>query len=140
MGGAIVQAATDVIEGRWDKDFVVDIFQTGSGISNNMNANEVSANRSDDILGVAKGSKIVHPNDHVNMSQFSKDMIHSAIHLAVATGIRDDLIPALDHFCKGLKGKAVEFDSILKSGRTHMMDASPIRLGQEFSGYAEQAA
>jgi len=138
LGGAIIQAATEVIEGRWDAEFVIDIFQTGSGTSTNMNANEVIANRAAEILGEARGGKAVHPNDHVNMSQSSNDVIPTAIHIAAATALTDELIPALTHLYETLAAKAVEFDPIIKSGRTHLMDATPIRLGQEFSGYAEQ--
>ncbi|MCI0485088.1 MAG: class II fumarate hydratase [Blastocatellia bacterium] len=140
IGEAIVRAASEVVEGHLDKEFVVDIFQTGSGTSTNMNANEVIANRAAEILGVDRGSKAVHPNDHVNRSQSSNDFIPTAIHIAAATSIADDLIPALEHLQKALRAKAVEFDPILKSGRTHLMDATPVRLGQEFGGYAEQAA
>ncbi len=138
LGGAIIQAATEVIEGRWDAEFVIDIFQTGSGTSTNMNANEVIAHRAAEILGVARGGKAVHPNDHVNMSQSSNDVIPTAIHIAAATAITDELIPALTRLHEALATKAAEFDPIIKSGRTHLMDATPIRLGQEFSGYAEQ--
>ena len=137
IGGAIVGAATEVVEGRWDGEFVVDIFQTGSGTSTNMNANEVIANRAAEILGVARGNT-VHSIDHVNMSQSSNDVIPTAIHIAAATGIAEDLIPALQRLQQTLTAKAAAFDPILKSGRTHLMDAIPVRLGQEFSGYAEQ--
>lgn len=140
LGGAILQAATEVSEGRWDAEFVIDIFQTGSGTSTNMNANEVIANRAAEILGAARGGKAVHPNDHVNMSQSSNDVIPTAIHIAAATAITDDLIPALGRLHETLTAKAAEFDPIIKSGRTHLMDATPIRLGQEFSGYAEQVS
>ncbi len=138
IGGAIVQAATEVMEGRWDAEFPIDIFQTGSGTSTNMNANEVIANRAAEILGAARGAKTVHPNDHVNMSQSSNDVIPTAIHIAAATAVQHDLIPALQHVQEKLAEKARQFDSILKSGRTHLMDATPVRLGQEFAGYAEQ--
>ena len=138
IGHAIVEAATEVIEGRWDTEFVVDIFQTGSGTSTHMNANEVIANRAAEILGVARSNKVVHSIDHVNMAQSSNDVIPTAIHIAAATGITDELIPALQHLQQTLTAKAVAFDPILKSGRTHLMDAIPVRLGQEFSGYAEQ--
>ncbi|HEY3128474.1 MAG TPA: class II fumarate hydratase [Acidobacteriota bacterium] len=140
IGAAINQAATEVIEGRWDAEFPIDIFQTGSGTSTNMNANEVIANRAAEILGVARGSKTVHPNDHVNMSQSSNDVIPTAIHIATGTAIHGDLIPALRHLQEKLAEKARQFDPILKSGRTHLMDATPVRLGQEFGGYAEQLA
>ncbi|HZN12243.1 MAG TPA: lyase family protein, partial [Blastocatellia bacterium] len=137
-GEAIARAATEISEGRWDAEFVVDIFQTGSGTSTNMNANEVIANRAAEILGHARGGKALHPNDHVNMSQSSNDVIPTAIHVAAATAIVDDLIPALERLREELAGKAAEFDPVLKSGRTHLMDATPVRLGQEFGGYAEQ--
>lgn len=140
IGHAILQAATEVRDGRWDDQFPVDIFQTGSGTSTNMNANEVIANRAAEILGLPRGSKAVHPNDHVNMSQSSNDVIPTAINIAAAMALTEDLIPALEHLRGALAAKAVEFDPILKTGRTHLMDATPIRLGQEFSGYAEQIA
>jgi fumarate hydratase class II len=133
-----VEAETEVIEGRWDTEFVVDIFQTGSGTSTNMNANEVIANRAAEILGVARSNKVVHSIDHVNMSQSSNDVIPTAIHIAAATGITDELIPALQRLQQTLTAKAAAFDPILKSERTHLMDAIPVRLGQEFGGYAEQ--
>jgi len=140
IGNAIVQAATEMMEGRWDSEFPIDIFQTGSGTSTNMNANEVIANRAAEILGLERGAKAVHPNDHVNMSQSSNDVIPTAIHVAAATAITEELIPALEHLREALAAKAVEFDRILKSGRTHLMDATPVRLGQEFGGYADQVA
>ncbi len=140
IGEAIVQASTEVADGRWDGEFVVDIFQTGSGTSTNMNANEVIANRAAEILGHNRGTKIVHPNDHVNMSQSSNDVIPTAIHVSAALAITEDLLPALDHLRGALSSKALEFDRVIKSGRTHLMDATPVRLGQEFSGYAEQIA
>ena len=140
IGVAIVQAATEVMDGRWDGEFPIDIFQTGSGTSTNMNANEVIANRAAEILGLERGAKAVHPNDHVNMSQSSNDVIPTAIHVAAATAIAEALIPALEHLLAALQAKAVEFDPILKSGRTHLMDATPVRLGQEFGGYADQIA
>ncbi|QQS49026.1 MAG: class II fumarate hydratase [Acidobacteriota bacterium] len=140
IGEAIVQASTEVAEGRWDGEFVVDIFQTGSGTSTNMNANEVIANRAAEILGHQRGAKIVHPNDHVNMSQSSNDVIPTAIHVSAALAITEDLLPALEHLRGALSSKALEFDQVIKSGRTHLMDATPVRLGQEFSGYAEQIA
>jgi fumarate hydratase class II len=138
IGHAIVEAATEIIDGRWDKEFVVDIFQTGSGTSTNMNANEVIANRAAEILGVAGSNKVVHSIDHVNMSQSSNDVIPTAIHIAAATGITEELIPALRRLQQALTAKAAAFDPVLKSGRTHLMDAIPVRLGQEFGGYAEQ--
>lgn len=140
LGKAIVAAATEVAEGRWDREFVVDIFQTGSGTSTNMNANEVIANRAAEILGEARGSKAIHPNDHVNMGQSSNDVIPTAIHVAAQELTEHDLIPALEVLERGLSQKAREFDDIVKIGRTHLQDATPIRLGQEFSGYASQIA
>jgi fumarate hydratase class II len=137
---AIIEAAQEVMDGDLDQHFVLDIFQTGSGTSTNMNANEVMANRASEILGAELGSKLVHPNDHVNAGQSSNDTIPTAIHIAAVTGIEQDLLPALDALSASLEAKAVEFDHILKSGRTHLMDATPVRLGQEFGGYAVQVA
>jgi fumarate hydratase class II len=135
----IAEAAEEVIEGRWDSQFPIDIFQTGSGTSTNMNANEVIANRCSQLDGKAIGSKDpVHPNDHVNMSQSSNDVIPTSIHIAVAESVRSELMPALDHLQQGLEAKAHEFWEVIKIGRTHLMDATPVRLGQEFSGYAKQ--
>ncbi len=138
VADAIIQAAEEVMDGRYDDQFVVDIFQTGSGTSTNMNANEVIANRATEILGGERGSKLVHPNDHVNAGQSSNDVIPTAIHVAAVAGMRRDLIPALMALASSLRAKAEEFDHILKSGRTHLMDATPVRLGQEFGGYATQ--
>jgi len=136
----IVTAAGEVCEGKLDDHFVLDIFQTGSGTSTNMNANEVISNRAIELAGGAVGSRDpVHPNDHVNMGQSSNDVIPTAIHLASADAVQNDLIPALDHLADALKAKALEFDEIVKIGRTHLQDATPIRLGQEFGGYARQA-
>ncbi|MCG6944014.1 MAG: class II fumarate hydratase [Deltaproteobacteria bacterium] len=136
---AIIQAATEVVEGKLDEQFPVDIFQTGSGTSTNMNANEVIANRAIEILGGEVGSKTpVHPNDHVNRGQSSNDVIPTAIHLAVAQGIKDGLLPVLMACQKELEAKSEHFDHIVKIGRTHLQDATPVRLGQEFSGYARQ--
>jgi fumarate hydratase, class II len=135
----IVLAAEEVIEGKLDDQFPIDIYQTGSGTSTNMNANEVIANRASQIAGKPIGSKDpVHPNDHVNMGQSSNDVIPTAIHIAVAESIRNDLMPALENLQRGLETKTHEFWDIIKIGRTHLMDATPIRLGQEFSGYAKQ--
>src|ERR1700741_2429750 len=135
----IVQAAEEVIEGRLDEHFPIDIFQTGSGTSSNMNANEVIANRASQLAGKPIGSKEpVHPNDHVNMGQSSNDVIPTAIHVAVAESIRNDLMPALERLQEALEAKTQEFWEIIKIGRTHLMDATPVRLGQEFSGYAKQ--
>jgi len=137
----IVRAAQEVIDGKLDEHFVVDVFQTGSGTSTNMNANEVIANRAIELAGGKIGSKDpVHPNDHVNKGQSSNDVIPTAIHVAVAEAIREDLIPALASLREALLAKARAFDPIVKIGRTHLMDATPVRLGQEFSGYAAQAA
>jgi fumarate hydratase, class II len=135
----IVQAAEEVIGGALDNHFPIDIFQTGSGTSTNMNANEVIANRVSQLAGKPVGRKEpVHPNDHVNMGQSSNDVIPTAIHIAVAESVRNDLMPALEHLQHGLEAKTQEFWEIIKIGRTHLMDATPIRLGQEFSGYAKQ--
>ncbi len=135
---AVRQAAQEVIDGRFDDQFPVDIFQTGSGTSSNMNTNEVIANRAAELLGGEAGSKLVHPNDHVNMGQSSNDVIPTAIHLAVVEQIDKVLVPALKKLYFALAAKAKEFDRIVKIGRTHLQDATPIRLGQEFSGYARQ--
>jgi len=134
----IRHAAQEVIDGKLDKEFVVDIFQTGSGTSTNMNANEVIANRALELLGKEKGSKGVHPNDHVNMGQSSNDVIPTAIHVSALEAIHKELLPALKELHQALQRKAREFDKIVKIGRTHLADATPIRLGQEFSGYARQ--
>jgi fumarate hydratase class II len=135
----IVQAAEEVIDGTLDGHFPIDIFQTGSGTSTNMNANEVIANRVSQLAGKPIGSKDpVHPNDHVNMGQSSNDVIPTAIHVAVGESIRNDLMPALEHLQHGLEAKTQEFWDVIKIGRTHLMDATPIRLGQEFSAYAKQ--
>lgn len=139
IGNAIAQAAQEVIEGAFDHDFVVDVYQTGSGTSTNMNANEIIASRANEILGGKRGSKTpAHPNDHVNKSQSSNDVIPSAIHVAALEAIEKNLIPALRKLHTALGQKAHEFDTVLKIGRTHLQDAVPIRLGQEFSGYAAQ--
>jgi fumarate hydratase, class II len=135
---AILASSREVIDGRWDEQFPVDIFQTGSGTSTNMNANEVIANRAAELLGGARGSKVVHPNDHVNLGQSSNDVIPTAIHIAAGDAIERHLIPALTRLQQALDSKAREFDAIVKIGRTHLQDATPIRLGQEFSGYARQ--
>jgi fumarate hydratase, class II len=132
---AIVRAADEVIRGDHDRHFVLDIFQTGSGTSTNMNANEVIANRATQLRG-DRGR--VHPNDHVNAGQSSNDVIPTAMQVAACVSIRGELIPALEQLRDSLKRKAQEFDHIVKSGRTHLMDATPVRLGQEFGGYAAQ--
>jgi fumarate hydratase, class II len=140
IAGAVQRAAQELIDGSLDTHFVVDIFQTGSGTSTNMNANEVIANRAIDLLGGQLGDKLVHPNDHVNRGQSSNDVIPTAIHLAALNEMQRQLIPALKELHDALAKKAVEFDHILKIGRTHLQDATPMRLGQEFSGYASQIA
>ncbi|GAC1444506.1 MAG: class II fumarate hydratase [Chloroflexota bacterium] len=138
-GDAIVQAAQEVARGDLDSHFPLDIFQTGSGTSTNMNANEVIANRAHEILGGRLGEKSqVHPNDDVNSGQSSNDVIPTAIHLSALLAIEEDLIPALQRSEKSLRDKAHEFWSVIKTGRTHLQDATPIRLGQEFEGYAGQ--
>jgi fumarate hydratase class II len=135
IADAIVQAATEVADGRWDDQFVLDVYQTGSGTSTNMNANEVVAHRATEILGSR-----VHPNDHVNFAQSSNDVIPTAIHVSVRVAMERELLPALEHLRGALADKAAAFDGIVKSGRTHLMDATPVRLGQEFRGYATQMA
>jgi fumarate hydratase class II len=136
---AIAAAAGEVADGLWDGSFIVDVFQTGSGTSTNMNANEVVANRANEILGAARGRySPVHPNDHVNRGQSSNDVIPSTTHLAAITTVRGDLLPALYRLEASLKSKADAFDTVLKPGRTHLVDATPIRLGQEFDGYRAQ--
>jgi fumarate hydratase class II len=130
---AIRAAAQQVAEGQWDDQFPIDVFQTGSGTSSNMNANEVIANLASERLGMA-----VHPNDQVNASQSSNDVFPSAIHLAASDGVVNALIPALRRLAVALEGKAGEFAAVVKSGRTHLMDATPVTLGQEFGGYAAQ--
>ena len=135
---AIRKAAREVIDGKWDAEFPVDIFQTGSGTSTNMNTNEVISNRATELLGGALGSKLVHPNDHVNQGQSSNDVIPTAIHVAAVETIERRLIPALKRLHRALNGKARAFNRIVKIGRTHLQDATPVRLGQEFGGYARQ--
>jgi len=135
----IEKAALEVVEGEHDDQFVIDIYQTGSGTSSNMNTNEVISNRAIQMLGGTLGSKEVHPNDHVNMGQSSNDVIPTAFHVACATALHEDLIPSLRALTASLQAKATEFKDIVKSGRTHLMDATPVTLGQEFGGYATQA-
>jgi fumarate hydratase class II len=135
LAGAIVQAAQEVIEGRWDEQFVVDPFQAGAGTSQNMNTNEVIANRATQILGEQVGQYWVHPNDHVNMAQSTNDTIPTAIRLGCLWRL-DELLGVVEELAAALQQKAIEFDDIVKSGRTHLQDAVPVRLGQEFSGYA----
>src|SRR5260370_40033055 len=137
----IVQAAEEVIEGKLDDHFPLDIFQTGSGTSTNTNANEVIANRCAQLAGKKIGSReLVHPNDHGNMGQSSNDVIPSAIHISAAEQLKNCLAPSLEKLGRALDAKAKEFWDIVKIGRTHLMDATPVRLGQKFSGYAQQVA
>ena len=131
VAAAIAEAAAEVASGRWDAEFPVDVYQTGSGTSSNMNTNEVLATLASEKLG-----RPVKPNDEVNASQSSNDVFPSAIHVAATQGIQDDLIPALEHLARALRKKAREFKTVVKSGRTHLMDATPVTLGQEFGGYA----
>jgi len=139
LGEAIAQAADEVAAGKWDNEFPLVVWQTGSGTQTNMNANEVISNRAIEILGGVKGSKKpVHPNDHVNMGQSSNDSFPTAMHIAAVLQISDFLIPALEHFHAALAVKAEAFKDIVKIGRTHLQDAVPLTLGQEFSGYVEQ--
>ncbi|MER5358108.1 class II fumarate hydratase [Streptomyces sp. NPDC002785] len=130
---AIQEAAEEVAEGRWDAHFPIDVFQTGSGTSSNMNTNEVVATLATERLG-----REVHPNDHVNASQSSNDVFPSSIHIAATAAVTGELIPALDHLAAALERKSAEFATVVKSGRTHLMDATPVTLGQEFGGYAAQ--
>jgi fumarate hydratase class II len=140
-GKAIAQAAQEVTDGKLDRQFIVDVFQTGSGTSTNMNANEVIANRSIELLGGTRGDKqVVHPNDHVNMSQSSNDVFPTAIHISAAEALVADLLPALKKLVLALEEKADEFSDVVKPGRTHLQDAVPVTLGQEFSGYASMIA
>lgn len=135
----IREAAGEVSSGKLDDHFMVDVYQTGSGTSTNMNVNEVIANRCSEMVGEVLGSKRpVHPNDHVNCGQSSNDTFPTALHLAVVLALRDELIPSLELLEKTLATKAEEFHEVLKIGRTHLMDATPIRLGQEFGGYRRQ--
>ncbi|MEV1012797.1 class II fumarate hydratase [Micromonospora sp. NPDC049751] len=133
VAAAIAAAAAHVADGGYDDQFPVDVFQTGSGTSSNMNANEVIATLASRELGSP-----VHPNDHVNASQSSNDVFPSSIHLAATQFIAEDLLPSLTHLAEALEGKAAEFETVVKAGRTHLMDATPVTLGQEFGGYAAQ--
>ncbi len=135
IAAAIVEAANEVAEGKWDDEFPIDVYQTGSGTSTNMNTNEVVAERATQIL---EGEARVHPNDHVNFGQSSNDTIPTSIHVSARVAIEKELIPALEGLAQALEQKAEQFDGIIKSGRTHLMDATPVRLGQEFGGYAQQ--
>jgi fumarate hydratase, class II len=141
LGESIAGAAREVADGKLDDQFVLDVFQTGSGTSTNMNANEVIAGRANEVLGKGRGGKSpVHPNDAVNMGQSSNDVIPTAIYVSAAEGLFKLVIPQLERLHAALAAKAREFDAIVKIGRTHLQDAVPIRLGQEFSGYAQQIA
>ncbi|MFB9514162.1 class II fumarate hydratase [Streptomyces purpureus] len=133
IAAAIADAAAEVADGRWDDHFPVDVFQTGSGTSSNMNTNEVLATLATERLG-----REVHPNDHVNASQSSNDVFPSSIHIAATAAVTHDLIPALEHLAASLERKSAEFSGVVKAGRTHLMDATPVTLGQEFGGYAAQ--
>jgi len=136
----IQQAAQEVIDGKLDSQFVVDIFQTGSGTSTNMNTNEVIASRANEIAtGKRGGKEPIHPNDHVNMEQSSNDTIPTAMHVSAAVAIKETLLPALQHLADALQKKADQYDQVVKIGRTHLQDATPVRLGQEIGGYAQQA-
>jgi fumarate hydratase class II len=142
VAGRILQAAREVAAGKWDDHFPIDIYQTGSGTSSNMNANEVISNRAIELTGGDRFEKHkpIHPNDHVNMGQSTNDMFPTAIHVAAGLALHKELIPALQRLQRVLANKAKQWDSIIKIGRTHLADATPIRLGQEFSGYARQLA
>jgi fumarate hydratase, class II len=133
LAEAVREAALEVARGRWDDQFPVDVFQTGSGTSSNMNANEVIATLAEERL-----KRPVHPNDHVNAGQSSNDVFPSSIHVAATQAVTHDLTPALEHLATALEAKAVEFADVVKAGRTHLMDATPVTLGQEFGGYATQ--
>ena len=135
---AIAAAAEEVVQGALDDQFPIDVYQTGSGTSTNTNANEVIANRATEIIGGERGSKLVHPNDHVNLGQSSNDVIPTAIQLASAMAIKEELVPSLERLRRALETKSKEFWPVVKTGRTHLQDATPIRLGQEFKGYAGQ--
>jgi fumarate hydratase class II len=139
LSAAIADAADQVSRGDFDAQFVVDIFQTGSGTSSNMNANEVIANRALELLGQERGSRNrVHPNDHVNLGQSSNDVFPSAIHLAALAAMRDELVPGLEQLAASLDGQRDRLWAVIKTGRTHLQDATPIRIGQEFEGYRGQ--
>src|SRR5471032_1653132 len=139
IGETIVKAAQEVIDGKLDEHFPLVVWQTGSGTQSNMNANEVISNRAIEMMGGEMGSKKpVHPNDHVNISQSSNDTYPTAMHIACAEQVAHDLMPALEHLHAALKAKSAQFDHIIKIGRTHTQDATPLTLGQEFGGYAHQ--
>ncbi len=137
VADAIDRAAGEVMEGEFHEQFVVDPFQAGAGTSHHMNTNEVIANRANELLGEPLGSYAkVHPNDHVNMAQSTNDTIHVAVHIAALEAIREELLPALKELSEALRGKSEEFDDVVKFGRTHLQDAVPMRLGQEFGGFS----
>ncbi|MGP8248686.1 MAG: lyase family protein, partial [Candidatus Dormibacteria bacterium] len=139
LGTAIAEAADQVSRGDLDDQFVVDIFQTGSGTSSNMNANEVIANRALELLGMDRGARNrVHPNDHVNLGQSSNDVFPSAIHLAALAGLREEMVPGLQQLAASLEAQRDRLWPVIKTGRTHLQDATPIRIGQEFEGYRGQ--
>ena len=139
LAEAIIAAAEEVIGGKHDGEFPLVVWQTGSGTQTNMNANEVISNRAIEMLGGEKGSKKpVHPNDHVNRGQSSNDVFPTAMHIAAAMAVKESLLPALDHLARALEDKERAFENIIKIGRTHLQDATPVTLGQEFSGYATQ--
>ncbi|MBD1591428.1 class II fumarate hydratase [Arthrobacter sp. S1_S22] len=138
LAKAIAEAADQVATGKYDGDFPIDVFQTGSGTSSNMNTNEVIAELATRALKAAGSDKVVHPNDHVNASQSSNDVFPTSVHVAATSALINDLIPALGYLAESLERKAVEFKDVVKSGRTHLMDATPVTLGQEFGGYAAQ--
>ena len=133
---AIIAASSEIINGKFSDQFIVDVFQTGSGTSTNMNVNEVISNRAIEILGGKKGDKtLIHPNDDVNMGQSTNDVFPTAIHIAVSNEVKNNLLPSLNKLHLSLNSKSIEFQNIIKSGRTHFQDAVPITLGQEFNGY-----
>ncbi|MFB6126882.1 MAG: class II fumarate hydratase [Halolamina sp.] len=138
VADAVVAAADEVVAGDHDDQFPVDVFQTGSGTSSNMNANEVIANRAAERMGESVGDRVVHPNDHVNFGQSSNDVIPTAMHVAALEAVEKDLVPALERLAAELGAKAAEFDDVVKTGRTHLQDATPVRLGQEFDAYRTQ--
>ena len=140
LAEAVVRAATEVAEGALDAQFPIDVYQTGSGTSTNTNANEVIANRASEFLGGGLGNRLVHPNDHVNRCQSSNDVIPTAMQLAAALAIKEELVPGLERLHAALQAKSEELMPVVKTGRTHLQDATPVRLGQEFAGYAGQVA
>ncbi|WP_306301292.1 lyase family protein [Thalassobacillus sp. C254] len=141
IGRVIVQAAEEVIEGKWDHQFIVDVYQAGAGTSQNMNVNEIIGNRATELLGSSLDPSAndfrVHPHNHVNMSQSTNDTFPSALHIATVENISEQLLPAIERLVKELNVKSEEFNSIIKSGRTHLHDAVPMKLGQEFAGYTD---